>query len=355
MRSQPTPVDPAVLGANHTLFLHPRQFSNIFHVLEGTSAVLRCAIHPELFPRVDQIIISKLPRGTPDSWTAELLSLYLDTFPAGRRPSYLFPRKRGEKVCDRGMVVAKAWETRGTGSFIGEPLAADLLRAAAYRKFGWAFHGKGKGEKVEGILIKRLGKRKLLNHDEVLKSLQNEFGSELNLREVSVEQYSGREQIELFMNIDIVVAAHGAALTNIIWMVPQSFVYELFPPEWRFGCYQRLADNEGLQYRKDMAKGELGRECQVSPKSISCMYAGTRDRDFTMEVGVVKEGVKMAVERVRLNKYQIVCAVCFSKRKTVSHFLKLDMCWILLCCLAFIVTLCDENDHHVGARKAIYE
>ena len=157
---------------------------------------------------------------------------------------------------------------------------------------------------MAGILIKRQGKRKLLNHDEVLEGLRNEFGDELDLQEVSLEQATGREQIELFMHLDIVVAAHGAGVTNIIWMVPQSFLYELFPPQWRFSCYQRLADNMGLQYRKDMAEGELGRECRVSPKSVSCMYAGTRDRDFRMDGGVVKEGVKMAIERVWLNKYQ---------------------------------------------------
>ena len=75
---------------------------------------------------------------------------------------YLPPRGAAKRtVCDRGMVVAKAWETAGTGSFIGEPLAADLLRAAAYRKFHWAFQWKKKGEKLAGILIRREGKRKL--------------------------------------------------------------------------------------------------------------------------------------------------------------------------------------------------
>lgn len=300
-----SPVDPAVLWPNHTLFLHPRQYSNIFHILEGTSVILRVLLHPEQFPRVAQIIISQQPRVTPGSWVVELLDLYLDAFPAGQRPMYLPPRGAAKRtVCDRGMVVAKAWETAGTGSFIGEPLAADLLRAAAYRKFHWAFQWKKKGEKLAGILIRREGKRKLLNHAEVLEGLRNEFGAELALQEVALEHYSGREQIELFMHLDLVVAAHGAGLTNIIWMTPQSFLYELFPPQWRFGCYQRLADNVGLQYRKDMAEGELGRECRVSPKSLSCLYAGTRDRDFRMDGGVVKEGVKMAMERVWLNKYQ---------------------------------------------------
>ena len=36
----------------HIMLLHPRQYSNIFHILEGSSVLLRLAIHPELFPNV---------------------------------------------------------------------------------------------------------------------------------------------------------------------------------------------------------------------------------------------------------------------------------------------------------------
>lgn len=36
----------------HILLLHPRQYSNIFHILEGISIILYIAIHPELFPKV---------------------------------------------------------------------------------------------------------------------------------------------------------------------------------------------------------------------------------------------------------------------------------------------------------------
>lgn len=43
--------DPAFRD-DHTLLLHPRQYTNIFHILEGTSIILFMAIHPELFPKV---------------------------------------------------------------------------------------------------------------------------------------------------------------------------------------------------------------------------------------------------------------------------------------------------------------
>ena len=73
------------------------------------------------------------------------------------------------------MVVARAWETDGTGSFIGEPLAGDLLRAVAYKRIGGKFEPKEKGNELAGALIRRLGKRKLLNTNDVLRALQNGF------------------------------------------------------------------------------------------------------------------------------------------------------------------------------------
>ena len=75
------------------------------------------------------------------------------------------------------MIVARAWETDGTGSFIGEPLAGDLLRAVAYKRIGWHFEQKKKGDHLSGALIERLGKRKILNTDELLlaKSLKDEL------------------------------------------------------------------------------------------------------------------------------------------------------------------------------------
>lgn len=100
------------------------------------------------------------PDLSPASWSLLLESLYLEVFPPSRRPHYHpKPDKRRESLlCDASMVVARAWETDGTGSFIGEPLAADMLR---------------------GALIKRLGKRRLLNSDEVLFALQDSFSREV--------------------------------------------------------------------------------------------------------------------------------------------------------------------------------
>ena len=110
-------------------------------------------------------------------------------------------------------------------------------------------------------------------------------------------------QIRLFADLDIVVAAHGAGLTNIIFMTPHSYVYELFPPYWQFACYKRLALNMELQYMKSTAVGEKGPECLKDENSLNCMYAGIRDRDFTVDIEGVLRNVKKAVTAVRQQKF----------------------------------------------------
>ena len=118
-----------------------------------------------------------------------------------------------------------------------------------------------------------------------------------------LEKLDAYSQIHLFANTDIVVAAHGAGLTNIIFMTPQSYVYELFPPYWQFSCYRRLAANMELQYMKTMAVGEKGPECLKDENSISCLYAGIRDRDFTIDIEGVLKNVKKAIQAVRKMKF----------------------------------------------------
>lgn len=99
------------------------------------------------------------------------------------------------------------------------------------------------------------------------------------------------------------MAAHGAGLTNIIFMRPKSYLFELFPPFWQFACYRRLAENLGLQYAKITAEGVKGPECSRDEKSLNCQYAGIRDRDFTIDVNLVIKGVDIAISAVQKSKY----------------------------------------------------
>ena len=125
----------------------------------------------------------------------------------------------------------------------------------------------------------------------------------MNIKYQSLDKDTALQQIELFASLDIVIGAHGAGLTNIIFMSPNSFLYELFPPFWQFACYKRLAHNMDVQYLKSTAVGEKGPECRTNEKSTLCQYNGIRDRDFTVDVSTVLHIVKKAIVAVQTKKY----------------------------------------------------
>lgn len=93
---------------------------------------------------------------------------------------------------------------------------------------------------------------------------------QMTLQELVLEQRTGMEQVSTFAGLDVLIAAHGAGVTNIIFMLPNSALYELFPPQWKFACYRRLAGNVGVLYAKDMAEGEVGPQCRKSFRSQAC-------------------------------------------------------------------------------------
>ena len=57
-----------------------------------------------------------------------------------------------------------------------------------------------------------------------------------------------REQVETFRNADVVVAVHGAALTNLMFCRPGTLVVELFAEDHVKSTYLWLAHRLGLRH-----------------------------------------------------------------------------------------------------------
>jgi len=85
--------------------------------------------------------------------------------------------------------------------------------------------------------------RQMTNQDEVANLLSKYGFNKYILSEISVE-----ESIQLFTNADIVVGAHGAGLSDIIFMEEAS-VIELYGAKY-VTCYKRIANSLGLKYTK---------------------------------------------------------------------------------------------------------
>jgi len=103
-------------------------------------------------------------------------------------------------------------------------------------------------EKPLCLFILRHGKRRIVNFFDALSRLQNEF-PHINFTAFSPEKYSYQEQINHFRSADMVIAAHGAALSHVTWMNRGKAVIEIFP--FKVECrdwYGELAKANGLHY-----------------------------------------------------------------------------------------------------------
>jgi len=56
------------------------------------------------------------------------------------------------------------------------------------------------------------------------------------------------ERIVLFRDARVIIGAHGAALTGILFSRPGAVLWELMPEHFQYACYNRLAQSCGLHY-----------------------------------------------------------------------------------------------------------
>jgi hypothetical protein len=85
--------------------------------------------------------------------------------------------------------------------------------------------------------------RRLLNEPEVAAYLQ-----EVGFQIVCLEDMTVLEQAALFSAASLIVAPHGAGLTNLVFCEPQTQVVEIFSPRFFNGCFYNLSNNVDIDY-----------------------------------------------------------------------------------------------------------
>lgn len=95
------------------------------------------------------------------------------------------------------------------------------------------------------LYIKRgnVNRRKLINEIEVIKLLE-QYGFE----PVVMDNKTVQEQAELFLQAEAIVALHGAALTNLLFIQPGTKVIELAPLGYVNNCFYTLASHAEADY-----------------------------------------------------------------------------------------------------------
>ena len=106
---------------------------------------------------------------------------------------------------------------------------------------------------AEKIYVSRAGAahRRVVREGELWDSLESRGFVRLDL-----ERMSWAEQIAAFANARVVVAPHGAGLSNVVFCPPGAIVIELFNRRYVHACYWMLCDVRGLDYRPVVERGE---------------------------------------------------------------------------------------------------
>lgn len=89
------------------------------------------------------------------------------------------------------------------------------------------------------------------NEEQVMKLLGSYGFTRVVLKPLSVN-----EKIELFQSAEVIIAPHGAGLTNLIFCNPGTKVIELFNANWMLPCYWMICQHIGLDYYYLVGKGE---------------------------------------------------------------------------------------------------
>ncbi len=118
--------------------------------------------------------------------------------------------------------------------------------------------------KREFIYISRANAnyRRVLNEPDVVKFLQK-FG----FRVVALELISVAEQALLLSSASVVVAPHGAGLSNLVFCQPGTKVVELFSPNYVNVCFWACSDQVGLDYYYLIGHGQRPDE-YIDPHAV---------------------------------------------------------------------------------------
>lgn len=106
------------------------------------------------------------------------------------------------------------------------------------------------GKKRLYISRSKANSRRVLNEDKII-NLLVPFGFEI----VNSENLSFYDQMSLFSQAEIVISAHGAGLSNIVFCNPGTKVLELQSPTYLGLCYWLIADSCDLDYYYLLGKG----------------------------------------------------------------------------------------------------
>lgn len=107
-------------------------------------------------------------------------------------------------------------------------------------------HNSSYDRTIDRLYISRKNARyrKVIDEDRICQFLTEKLGFET----VALETLKVKEQAALFNRIKVIIAPHGAGLTNLVFCSPGTTVIEIFSPNYVNVCYYSLCQEIGLNY-----------------------------------------------------------------------------------------------------------
>lgn len=162
----------------------------------------------------------------------------------------------------RGRTINSAGLTFGGGQRIGglvKEMAAflDILLPTPRR------YGRDRTGELLYVSRNESSMRRILNEEEILPGLRD-----MGFHVISPAKLSLADQIDAFRNARVVLGAHGAGLTNIMFCRPNTTLIELFPSGGVHGsAFLRLASHLGFNYYYVIGKKSENKQSRKNPNN----------------------------------------------------------------------------------------
>ncbi|CAB9498110.1 Protein of unknown function (DUF563) [Seminavis robusta] len=134
--------------------------------------------------------------------------------------------------------------TFGRRGYLQNPDDAQALRRVVGVSDAWVASQKGNGKPLQIGIIQRTEKRVVTNMNDVAKGLQQAL-PEANIAISTFGYPTVLEQAKWFASMDVIVAVHGAALTNSVFATKGTFILQLYPPGFHFQSLEPLIEQSG--------------------------------------------------------------------------------------------------------------
>lgn len=193
---------------------------------------------------------------------------------------------------EQRIVCDKQTHIRGL-ELIVTPLVADTGLTPVWvcdflRKEFLQLRGIKPSREYRRIYISRADakRRKVKNEQEVMGFLKS-----CGFTCVVLEGLTVAQQARIFYSADIIIAPHGAALTNLVFAKPRAKVIELFSPLWVRHTYWWISQQMNLDYDRLIGNSPM---LSLMPSASLTDFRQALEADITVDLRMLKKKLRSA-------------------------------------------------------------